>query len=117
MDGHLPVLALGMLALGTDSYVITGVSPQIARAFEAGVGVAGRMTTVCSVSFAPLSPAVAALAAMVRRSYLLLSGIAVFVLAEQGTATAPSLGVALLTRAVAGLRAAMVSPTATASVS
>jgi predicted MFS family arabinose efflux permease len=32
MDRRLLVLAIGMFALGTDSYVVAGVLPEISRA-------------------------------------------------------------------------------------
>jgi predicted MFS family arabinose efflux permease len=115
MDRRLLVLAIGMFALGTDSYVVAGVLPEISRAFDVSIGAAGQMTTVYSVTFALLSPAIAAIAAAIPRKRLLLSGAAIFVLANLATAVAPSFGVALLARAFAGLGAAMFSPTATGS--
>lgn len=115
MDSRLLVLAIGMFALGTDSYVVAGVLPEIARAFDVSVGAAGQMTTVYSVTFALLSPTIAAIAASVPRKNLLLAGAATFVISNLATAIAPTFAVALLTRAFAGLGAAMFSPTATGS--
>jgi len=115
MDRRLFVLAMGMFALGTDSYVVAGVLPEISRAFGVSIGAAGQMTTVYSVSFAVLSPTIAAIAASVSRKRLLLSGAVIFVLANLATALAPSFAIALLSRAFAGLGAAMFSPTATGS--
>ncbi len=34
MDRRLLVLALGMFALGTDSFVVAGVLPQISHSFD-----------------------------------------------------------------------------------
>jgi predicted MFS family arabinose efflux permease len=104
-----------MFALGTDSYVVAGVLPEIARAFDVSIGAAGQMTTVYSVTFALLSPTIAAIAASVPRKTMLLAGATIFVLSNLVTAVAPTFGVALLTRAFAGLGAAMFSPTATGS--
>jgi MFS transporter, DHA1 family, inner membrane transport protein len=115
MDRRLLVLAIGMFALGTDSYVVAGVLPEISRAFDVSIGAAGQMTTVYSVTFALLSPTIAAIAASVSRKRLLLSGAAIFVLANLATALAPTFAIALLARAFAGLGAAMFSPTATGS--
>ncbi|QAU50065.1 MFS transporter [Bradyrhizobium guangzhouense] len=115
MDRRLLVLAIGMFALGTDSYVVAGVLPEISRDFDVSIGAAGQMTTVYSVAFALLSPTIAAIAASVPRKSLLLAGAAIFVLANLATAVAPSFGIALLARAFAGLGAAMFSPTATGS--
>ncbi|HTK01386.1 MAG TPA: MFS transporter [Bordetella sp.] len=113
MDRRLLVLALGMFALGTDSFVVAGILPQISQAFGVGVGAAGQMTTVYAITYALLAPTIAALAASVSRKRLLLSGLAVFVVSNLATAVAPTFGIALMTRALAGLGAAMFSPTAT----
>ncbi|AJK50612.1 MFS transporter [Burkholderia plantarii] len=113
MDRRLLVLALGMFALGTDSFVVAGILPQLSRAFGVGIGAAGQMTTVYAVSYALLAPTLAAVAAAVPRRRLMLGGLGVFVVANLATAFAPSLGIALLARAFAGLGAAMFSPTAT----
>jgi predicted MFS family arabinose efflux permease len=67
MDRRLLVLSIGMFALGTDSFVVAGVLPEIARHFDVGIGAAGQMTTIYSVTFALLSPTIAAIAAGVSR--------------------------------------------------
>ncbi|MGA7803880.1 MFS transporter, partial [Bradyrhizobium sp.] len=107
MDRRLLVLAIGMFALGTDSYVVAGVLPAISRAFGVSIAAAGQMTTVYSVTFALLAPVIAAIAASVPRKNMLLAGALIFVVSNLGTAIAPTFGVALLTRAFAGLGAAM----------
>lgn len=113
MDRRLLVLALGMFALGTDSFVVAGVLPQISHTFGVRIGAAGQMTTVYAITYALLAPTIAALAAGVRRKSLLLWSLALFVIANIGTALAPTYGIAMLTRALAGLGAAMFAPTAT----
>lgn len=113
MDKRLLVLALGMFALGTDTFVMAGVLPKISRGFNVDIGLAGQLTTVYAIAYALLSPTIAALAAGVPRKHLMLSGLGVFVLANLATAAAPSFAFALITRAFAGLGAAMYAPTAT----
>jgi len=113
MDKRLLVLALGMFALGTDSFVVAGVLPKISRSFQVTPGLAGQLTTVYAIAYALLSPTIAALAASVPRKKLMLSGLGVFVVANLATAAAPTFALALLTRAFAGLGAAMYAPTAT----
>src|SRR5579883_31719 len=44
MDRRLLVLALGMFALGTDSFVVAGILPQVSRGSDIAVGAAGQMT-------------------------------------------------------------------------
>lgn len=113
MDKRLLMLALGMFALGTDTFVVAGVLPEIARNFNVDVGVAGQLTTLYAIAYAVLAPVVAAVASNVPRKHLMLSGLAVFVIANLVTALAPTYTVALVSRAFAGLGAAMYSPTAT----
>lgn len=115
MDKRLLTLALGMFALGTDSYVIAGVLPEMARTFDVDVGAAGQLTSVYAITFALLAPTIAAVAAGVPRKRMLLAGLGVFLLANLGTALAPTFAVAMLTRVLAGVGAAMFSPTATGS--
>jgi MFS transporter, DHA1 family, inner membrane transport protein len=112
MDRRLLTLSLGMFALGTDSFVFAGILPEIAHSFGVSIGAAGQLISVYALSYALLGPTIAALAANVGRKRLLLAGIGLFVIANLGTIVAPNLGIALATRALAGLGAAMFSPTA-----
>ena len=112
MDRRLLILALGMFALGTDSFVVAGVLPEIARGFDVSIGAAGQMTTVYAISYALLAPTIAALAAAIPRKRLMIGGLSVFVIANLGTAMSPSFVIALISRALAGAGAAMFSPTA-----
>jgi predicted MFS family arabinose efflux permease len=113
MDKRLLVLALGMFALGTDSFVVAGVLPQISHTFAVPIGVAGQMTTIYAITYALLAPTIAALAAGVQRKRLLLWSLILFVLANVGTAVAPTYTIAMGTRVLAGVSAAMFAPTAT----
>jgi len=115
MDRRLITLSLGMFALGTDSYVIAGVLPEMARTFGVDVGTAGQLTSIYAITFALLAPTIAAVAAGVPRKRMLLAGLGVFLLANLGTALAPTFAIAMLTRGFAGVGAAMFSPTATGS--
>ncbi|SAK89175.1 major facilitator transporter [Caballeronia hypogeia] len=112
MDRRLLTLALGMFALGTDSFVFGGILPSIAAYFHVSIGAAGQLITVYALTFALLAPTIAALAAGISRKHLLLSGMGLFIVANVGTILSPNLGVALVTRALAGVGAAMFSPTA-----
>jgi len=113
MDRRLLVLALGMFALGTDSFVMAGILPQIARAFHVPIGAAGQVTTAYAITYALMAPTVAAIAAHVPRKTLLLASLATFVAANLAMALAPTYAFALVTRVLAGLGAAMFAPTAT----
>lgn len=113
MDRRLLVLALGMFALGTDSFVVAGILPQISHAFHTSIGAAGQMTTAYALTYALLAPTIAALAAGIARKRLMLVGLGLFVVSNLATTVAPSLGIALLSRVLAGVGAATFSPTAT----
>ncbi|HEV8690284.1 MAG TPA: MFS transporter [Ideonella sp.] len=115
MDKRLLVLASGMFAIGTDSFVVAGVLPQVAASLGVSIAVAGQMVTLYALSYALLSPVIAAAAAHWPRRRLLLSGMAVFVIGNVITAVAPSIELVLASRLLAGLGAAMFSPTATAA--
>ncbi|WP_042309741.1 MFS transporter [Paraburkholderia terrae] len=112
MDRRLLTLALGMFALGTDSFVFAGILPQLAKTFHVSIGAAGQMITVYAITFALLAPTIAALASSISRKKLLLGGMGLFIVANLGTAFAPNFTIALATRALAGVGAAMFSPTA-----
>ncbi|MGC4043272.1 MAG: MFS transporter [Armatimonas sp.] len=116
MDRRLLVLALGMFALGTDSFVMAGVLPEISQAFHVSIGVAGQMTTAYAITYAVLAPLLAAVAAQVPRKGMLLSGLGLFVVANLLTAIAPSFAIAIASRILAGVGAAMFAPTATGAV-
>lgn len=113
MDRRLVTLALGMFALGTDSFVVAGVLPEIARSFHVSIGAAGQLTTVYALAYALLSPTLAAAFAHIERKKVMLGGLGLFMIANLATAWAPSFALALAARAVAGFGAAMYAPTAT----
>lgn len=112
IDGRLLVLALGMFAMGTDNFVVAGILPDVARSLDTTVSAAGLMVTVYALSFAVLAPVVAVLAGGWPRKTLLVAALAVFVVGNAITALATDLATVLVSRAIAGLGAAMFSPTA-----
>ena len=113
MDRRLLVLALGMFALGTDGFVVAGVLPEISRTFHINIGAAGQMTTAYAITYALLAPLLAAVAAHVPRKTMLLTALGIFVVANLITAVAPSFAIAMASRVLAGVGAAMFAPTAT----
>ena len=110
----LITLAAGMFALGTDTFVTAGILGPVAASLGTTVPAAGQMVTLYALSYALLSPVMAATTAHWPRRRLLLAGLAVFTLGNLLTATGTSLAVVLASRVLAGLGAAMYSPTATA---
>ena len=115
MNNRLLVLTLGTFAIGTDSYVVAGILPHVARSFHVGVAAAGQLVTVYSLAYAVLTPIMATLTAHWPRRRVLTAGLVVFVTGNVLTGTLTRFGLALMARAVAGLGAAMFSPAASAT--
>jgi len=115
MENRLIVLALGTFAIGTDSFVVAGILPDVARSLGIGIGAAGQLITVYAAAYAVLTPIMAALTARWPRRRVLLCGLVVFVFGNLATALSPGLALVLASRAVAGLGAAMFTPAASAS--
>ncbi len=112
MDHRLWVLALGTFAIGTDSYVVAGMLPQVARSFDTTIAAAAQFVSVYSLSYAVVTPVMATLTANWPRRRVLTLGLLVFVASNAMTATAPTFGLALAGRALAGLGGAVFTPAA-----
>jgi predicted MFS family arabinose efflux permease len=113
MDRRLFILALGMFALGTDSFVVAGILPEVSRTFHVSIGAAGQLTTTYAITYALMAPVIAAVAAHVPRKRMLLTALGIFGVANLITAGAPNFGIAIASRILAGIGAAMFAPTAT----
>ncbi|MFI6598739.1 MFS transporter [Nonomuraea sp. NPDC050536] len=109
----LIVLALGVFAVGTDSFVIAGILPEMATSLGVSVTIAGQLITAYALAYAILSPVMAALTGSWPRKRVLLLGLTVFTLGNLATAFLPVFGLVLAGRVVAGLGGALISPTAT----
>ncbi|MEV4436010.1 MFS transporter [Streptomyces sp. NPDC049555] len=101
------LLGLGAFALGLDAYVTAGLLPVIADDFHASVSATGQMVTTFTLAYAIASPIFATLLSASRVRLGLLASLAVFALANAGSALAGSLGVLLVTRAFAGVGAGL----------
>jgi predicted MFS family arabinose efflux permease len=112
MDRRLLVLALGMFAMGTDNFVVAGILPSVASSLGTSASLAGQMVTVYAFSFGVMAPVMAAVAGGWSRKLLLVTALAIFVVGNAVSALATNLDVVLLSRALAGLGAAMFAPTA-----
>jgi DHA1 family inner membrane transport protein len=106
------MLALGMFAMGTDNFVVAGILPGVARSLHTSVSLAGQMVTVYALSYALMAPVMAAVAGGWPRKLLLVSALGVFVVGNVISALATDLNTVLVSRAIAGLGAAMFAPTA-----
>ncbi len=105
-------LAIGMFAIGTDSFVVAGILPSVAKDLDVDVPTSAELITAYALSYAVLSPVVAAVAARVPRRLLLIGGLLVFIAGNIGTGLASGFEVALGFRVMAALGGAMFTPTA-----
>jgi predicted MFS family arabinose efflux permease len=71
------------------------------------------MTTAYAITYALMAPLIAAIAAHVPRNRMLLAALGVFAVANFVTAGAPTFAIAMASRILAGIGAAMFAPTAT----
>jgi len=115
VDYRLLILALGTFAIGTDSYVVAGILPQVGKSFSTGVAAAAQFVSVYSLSYAVFTPVMATIAANWPRRRVLLLGLAAFVASNALTAMAPTFALALAGRALAGFGGALFVPAASAA--
>jgi MFS transporter, DHA1 family, inner membrane transport protein len=115
MDYRLLILALGTFAIGTDNYVVAGILPRVAQSFDVSVAAAGQFVTVYSFVYALSTPILATLTANWPRGRVLIVGLIVFVAGNILTATQQTYDLGLVSRAVAGIGGAMVTPAAGAA--
>lgn len=109
------VLALGSFAMGTDSFVLAGILPQIAGGLHISAGAAGQTITAFALTYGLAAPFLAVLTSRLPRKPLLTAALGLFVLANLASAAAPSLSLLLVARVVAGLGAALYTPNASAA--
>lgn len=112
LDARLYLLALGTFAIGADVFVIAGILPRIAGDLGVSIEAAGQIITGYALIYALGAPVLAALTARWRRGRVSVLALAGFALADALCALAPSYGVLLAARLLAGACAALYSPTA-----
>jgi DHA1 family inner membrane transport protein len=105
-------LALGGFALGLTEFVVMGLLPEIARGLLPGdyarsapdaLAHTGWLITAYASGVVVGAPTIAALTARVPRRRLVLGLLVLFVVATLASAAAPTFGLALVARFVAGL--------------
>jgi MFS transporter, DHA1 family, inner membrane transport protein len=111
---HILVLSVGSFAVGTGTFVVTGVLTDIAEALSVSVANAGLLVTVFAVTFAVGSPFLVSAASGVERRRLLGVSLVLFALANVAAALAPRFSVLLGARVVAACGAAIFTPVASA---
>ncbi|WP_333762362.1 MFS transporter, partial [Streptomyces sp. IBSBF 2390] len=120
-----PRLSAGLVALawvtqflvGTDLFVVAPLLPDIAASLHVTPARTGLLITAFSLAYVVASPFAGRLSDRHDRARILSAALVLFSLANVATALAPSFGLLLATRVVAGVAAAATGPTVYALVS
>jgi DHA1 family inner membrane transport protein len=111
---HVLVLSVGSFAVGTGTFVVTGVLTDIAEDLSVSVASTGLLVTVFAATFAVSSPVLVSAASDVGRSRLLVGALVLFAIANIAAALAPSFSLLLGARVAAACGAAVFTPVASA---
>ncbi|RJO78010.1 MFS transporter [Nocardia panacis] len=106
------LLALGMFAIGTDLFIVSGLLPALGHDLGLSMSAAGQTVTVFAITYAVASPILTGLTARLDRRLLLGAVLAVFAAGNVLSAVAPDYSILLVSRFVAGLGAALYAVTA-----
>jgi MFS transporter, DHA1 family, inner membrane transport protein len=113
--GRWSILAFALFLVGSNSFVIAGVLPDIARGVHATSAEVGYTITVYAVIVAVLAPAIAVAVPRWSRTVLMVAGLGAFVVGVVIAAVAPDYAVFTAGRIVAAVGGAALVPTATAA--
>jgi predicted MFS family arabinose efflux permease len=111
---NLICLALGAFAIGTESYVIAGLLPELAADLGVSVSLAGQLITVFALAYAIGSPLLAVATGNLERRRLRLGSLAVFALFNVMAATVHSYSLLMVARVGLAAAAATFMPAASA---
>jgi MFS transporter, DHA1 family, inner membrane transport protein len=111
---HVLVLSVGSFAVGTGTFVVTGVLTDIAEDLSVSVASTGLLVTVFAATFAVGSPVLVSAASDVGRRRLLVGALVLFAIANIAAALAPSFSLLLGARVAAACGAAVFTPVASA---
>ena len=114
MNLRILVLTLATFAIGTGTFVVTGLLGSVAGEFSVPVRSAGHLVTVFAVAYAVGSPILVTLTEKVPRRWLVVAALVLFALANGAAAVAPSFGLLLASRVAAAFGAAILTPVAAA---
>ena len=110
------VLAAVNIAVGTQSFVFSGLLSELAADLNVTVGTAGLLVSASTIVYAVLSPFTVALVANRERRSVLVSSLTILGLCNAIAAFAPSFRFLLAARLAGGLAMAFVGTLASASV-
>ena len=112
MNLRILVLALGTFAIGTGTFVVTGILGGVSEDLSVSLGAAGYLVTVFAAAYALGSPLLVAATVRVARRRLLSMVLSLFAVANIAAAVAPTFSLLLGTRVLAALGAAVLTPVA-----
>jgi len=110
-------LAAGAFAVGTESFMIAGLLPGMAKDLGVDVGVAGQLVTVFALAYALGSPVLAALTGHFDRRKLLIGAMGAFAAANLLAVAATGYWTLMAARVLLALAAAVYVPGANALAS
>lgn len=113
---RLLILALGMFSIGTASFVMAGLLPEMATSFNISVGDASSMIAAFAVAYALMIPITATLMVNLPYKPILVMGMIILAVGHVVSALATSMEVAIAGRALGGLGGALFMPIAGAAV-
>ncbi|MBS1895516.1 MAG: MFS transporter [Actinobacteria bacterium] len=109
------VLAGGAFSVGSCSFVVVGLQPEIAQGLGISGAGAGQLVTVFAITYGVSVPLLAAATDTLPRRPLMAFALALLGVATAAGGLAPDLGLLIATRMVAALAAALFTPTASAA--
>lgn len=112
MNLRILILTLATFAIGTGTFVVTGILSGVSEEFSVSVESAGHLVTVFAVAYAVGSPVLVTLTEKVPRRWLIVAALVLFAVANGAAAIAPSFGLLLAARVAAALGAAVLTPVA-----
>jgi DHA1 family inner membrane transport protein len=111
----LALLSAGLFLTGTNAFVIAGLLPTLAEAFDTTRATVGYSITVYALVIAVAAPAASILLGRISRTTLIVSGLILMAIGILITAMAPSIEVFIVGRAIGALGGAVLVPTSTAA--
>jgi MFS transporter, DHA1 family, inner membrane transport protein len=111
-DPRVWLLALGTFAVGTDSFVVSGILNQVAHDLAIDLNAAGNVVSSYSLAYGLSAPFLAALTGRFRKDRVVLTAIIVFAVANALCAIAPNYAALVGARVFTGLAAGLYTPTA-----
>ena len=111
-DPRVWLLAIGTFATGTDTFVIAGILPALARSLSVTIEAVGAVISVYAFVYGIGTPLLAVAAARWRQDRVALIALILFAVVNLLCAAAPGYAFLLVMRAAAALSAAIYAPAA-----